>query len=202
MQNINDIITNGQEGRQIQISEKTRCLGPESGKSIGELTPKAIARFWSKVEKLEPHQCWEWNSSKDKGYGVTRVNGAMRKSHRLAWIIRNGSIPDGMCVCHSCDNPSCCNHGHLFLGSNQDNVRDMFSKGREARGDRHGSVTHPESRLRGECSHFSRLSEVEVVKIIQRLESGERRPILAREYGVTRHTIGSIHRKETWKHLQ
>lgn len=93
-------------------------------------------RFWAKIDKRGPDECWEWlGSRKDKGYGqVQRTDESGRKvlsSHRLAWEIANGPIPTGLFVCHHCDNPPCCNPAHLWLGTCRDNIHDMHAKGRQ-----------------------------------------------------------------------
>jgi hypothetical protein len=129
------------------------------------------ARFWAKVNKdgpTMPHMespCWVWTAFKNQGkYGMVGVGGRkVRLAHRVSWILSNGPIPHdgsahGICVLHRCDNPSCVNPSHLFLGTNADNVRDKTSKGRNnaPQGDRHGSRTKPERLSRGN-SHYSRL---------------------------------------------
>ena len=88
-----------------------------------------MERFWAKVDKSG--DCWLWTASKTKeGYGYFRFDGAMRKAHRMSWLLTNGEIPEGMLVCHTCDNPSCVNPKHLWLGTNRDNMDDMNAKGR------------------------------------------------------------------------
>ena len=75
--------------------------------------------------------CIEFTGCKDNGgYGLKRKQGKLYKAHRLAWIEAFGDIPEGMLVCHHCDNRSCVNLDHLFLGTNSDNMKDMYSKGR------------------------------------------------------------------------
>ena len=90
-----------------------------------------MKRFWDKVDKTG--ECWIWTAyTKTDGYGQFKFDGKMRGAHRMAWLLTNGEIPDGMLVCHTCDNPSCVNPNHLFLGTNQDNADDKMNKGRHA----------------------------------------------------------------------
>jgi hypothetical protein len=78
--------------------------------------------------------CWEWQRSKnEKGYGMINYGGMIWKAHRLSYIFFVGEINNGLFVCHKCDNPSCVNPDHLFLGTNLDNMRDLVSKRRHFR---------------------------------------------------------------------
>lgn len=88
-------------------------------------------RFWSKVNITDLLSCWEWTGFKNKGYGQLEFRGKTQRAHRVVWMLIYGEIPDGLCVLHHCDNPSCCNPAHLFLGTMLDNNRDMIKKGRQ-----------------------------------------------------------------------
>ena len=90
-------------------------------------------RFWSKVDKTSSvYGCWLWSGRKDKRrlWEKTVQGVESRKRHRIAWIISYGEIPAGMVICHRCDNRACVKLDHLFIGTPQDNVKDMLAKGR------------------------------------------------------------------------
>jgi predicted XRE-type DNA-binding protein len=94
-------------------------------------------RFWSKVDQSGGKDgCWDWMASHlPQGYGVLGVNGKSLRSNRVAWELTYGDIPAGLCVCHHCDNPACCNPKHLFLGTMGDNMKDKIRKGRQTKGE-------------------------------------------------------------------
>lgn len=89
-------------------------------------------RFESKLRPVG--DCLEWQGCLNHGYGQMGVDGVTVLAHRYAWARVNGPIPDGLFVCHKCDNPPCCNVDHLFLGTHQDNMDDMVAKGRQRNG--------------------------------------------------------------------
>lgn len=92
-------------------------------------------RFWVKVRKSDG--CWEWTAaSKQGGYGKIAVGRRLMLAHRVSWELANGPIPDGLLVCHTCDNPPCVRPDHLFLGTQTDNMRDAVRKNRGIGGPR------------------------------------------------------------------
>lgn len=99
----------------------------------GQSASPLAERFWAKVDRSSDG-CWEWTGGRfDEGYGTIRVAGRSLKTHRVAWELVQGAIPEGLCVCHRCDNPPCCRPDHLFLGTREENNRDRDEKGRGAR---------------------------------------------------------------------
>lgn len=145
-------------------------------------------RFWSKVNKdgsipaHMPHlsKCWEWIAGRQtQGYGNFELNGSCR-AHRIAWELTYGGIPDGLWVLHKCDNPSCVNPEHLFLGTRQDNIDDMYAKGREAN-------------LRGEKNGRCKLTDSQVIEIKElyvSTKTSQRK--LAKKYGMSKTQIARI----------
>lgn len=90
-------------------------------------------RFWSKVEKAGPDDCWIWKANRHRqGYGFFKLKGGLnRLAHRIAFSLEHGiELNPKQKILHSCDNPPCCNPKHLSLGTQKDNVQDMVNKGR------------------------------------------------------------------------
>lgn len=156
------------------------------------LHPPAVA--FAMRHMPEPNSgCWLWTGSyMQQGYGVFYSKWTGEKvatlAHRASWELHSGAIPEGMCVCHRCDNPACVNPDHLFLGTNQDNVDDKVKKGRQ-------------SRLPGERNPKAKLTEGEVSSIRLSLAAGADTVDLALRYGVTLGTIHHIAKRLTWKHV-
>lgn len=129
--------------------------------------------------------CWEWQASiGSHGYGQLTHLQQKYTAHRLSWEIHRGPIPDGLCVLHRCDNRSCVNPDHLFLGTKADNLQDMTDKGRRAVGSKHGSC---------------KLTEEQVKEI----RAGDALPaqVIADAYGISRSLVYLIRNKKRWSHV-
>jgi hypothetical protein len=171
------------------------------------MTKRPLAeRFWEKVDRSAgPGACWPWRARVDQdGYGHFTVSSARRSAgaHRVAYELCVGEIPDGMCVCHACDNPACCNPAHLFVGTNVDNVTDRQTKGRSASGDANGARAHPERVRRGEDINTAKLTcdNVREIRSAYYL-SHDTLVKLAQAYGITHQNVSGIVRGEKWRHV-
>lgn len=160
------------------------------------LKRRFLAIGWNEVIRVPSlGLCWEWRGSKNKrrqnsgqiSYG-RRSEHKVLKTYRVAYELWIGPIPEGQCVCHRCDNPSCVNPQHLFLGTVADNNQDKAAKGR---------AVYPV--LPGELSPSAKLTLDEVRSIRHALENGERGADLARQYGVTKSAISSIKYRKVWR---
>lgn len=92
-----------------------------------------ISRYWAKVDVAGEDECWIWNSKSKHPFGYGRMTagrGVNLKAHQIGWALENGPIPDGMNILHGCDNPSCSNPKHLFIGTQMLNMHDKIAKGR------------------------------------------------------------------------
>lgn len=169
-------------------------------------------RFWAKVNKngpVQPHcpelgPCWEWTAHRDNnGYGIISSQGGAKLllAHRVGYEIQCGSIPAGMDVLHRCDNPPCIRGEHLFRGTQADNNRDMFAKGRGAKGPTHHSKLRPETVRRGERATFAKLTEQQVREIRTRYAATRALTALAIEYGIAKRNILKVVNRQTWKHV-
>lgn len=155
-----------------------------------------MERFWDKVLIIPFSECWEWTGSRNKeGYGHFRIANKVVKAHRVSFELKNGPIPKYSLICHKCDNPSCVNPCHLFLGTHKDNKMDCVSKNRHYK---YGKPPHVPGEKCGQ--HF--LKEKQVIAIRKEYRNGYGEMTrLAIKYGVTRGSIYRIITRKNWKHI-
>lgn len=202
----------GLENTLRELQEKYRVLyeRKEAPKiPLGRREPRpAEDRFWPNVRKYKSG-CWLYNGGKAKnGYGMfkatSKSGGKIFYAHRFSYELHIGAIPDGMCVCHTCDVRNCVNPEHLWLGTNYDNQQDKIKKGRQnyAYGEKSGSRTCPESVPRGEKHSLAKLNRNAVLYIrkLSKLKkvSGS---LICESFGISRATLYAILRGRVWKHV-
>lgn len=184
-----------------------------------KFSDKQIERFWNGVDRMGDDDCWDWTGHRSpSGYGRITIDYKGYRTNRLAWMVTNGPIPDGLFACHKCDNPACCNPKHLFLGTHDDNMRDMAEKGRSALGDRNGSRLYPERLARGDKNFYRMFPECalqgeksplavlddQTVRLIRFVygNGGYTLTGLGKIFGVSFSTIHLIIKNKRWGHLQ
>lgn len=170
-----------------------------------KLSEKDLERFWSRIEKT-PGGCWGWIYPGTKGvcglskfYGRRAGFGVGRKRHnaaRIMWELSFGPIPDGLFVCHKCDNPDCVKPEHLFLGTNSDNAKDAVAKGRWGAGRPQPSyrkqVQARLARTREQTNRVGLLSPLPI-RILNELDKGKlSQSDIARKIGVTRQRVSQV----------
>jgi hypothetical protein len=145
--------------------------------------------FWSKVQ-IGP-DCWIWiGFTNRQGYGYLAKGGTERGNyyaHRVSWEIHFGLVPHGMLVLHHCDNPSCVNPAHLWLGTNHDNVRDRDKKSRGALPDNKGESNGQHKLIASN------------IPVIRSLDLSQR--AIGKIYGITQPTVSEIRSRKLWAHV-
>ena len=149
---------------------------PRNGQRWAPLPMPSVDELLSNTTRDSETGCMTWNGARANkcGYGVLHRRPKQYMLHRLVWELLNGPIPDGMRVCHKCDNRPCCNPDHLFLGTQKDNIHDCITKGRFT-----------------QWNSSMRLSDSDIADIRSRIavETGR---VLAAEYGISPQHISNI----------
>ncbi len=150
--------------------------------------PPLDIRFWSKVSKGGPDVCWPWVAStrnKREGYGAFWYQGRHHPAPRIAYFLATSTLVTDLQICHRCDNPTCCNPGHLFVGSGKENNDDKVNKLRHAFGVRNGNAKVTE----------------EVVRRIRAVRPAHTLHEMAGMFDLDFTTISDICRRKSWKHV-
>lgn len=157
-----------------------------------ELTPKDIARFWSKVEKRKGRGCWPWLAYlNNKGYGMFPWRSKRLLASRVSLSLKlKRPLEAGECALHRCDNPACVRPSHLFVGTQADNLKDMRDKGRQGKAYNGGSA-NPNCKITEED-----------VREIRRLHGTMPQKDIAATFGLTASMIHKIVNRKTWKSVQ
>jgi predicted XRE-type DNA-binding protein len=149
-------------------------------------------RFWSNVNITDLFECWNWiGDINNLGYGRLSFKGQRTKAHRLSYTLNIGPILGNLFVCHKCNNPSCVNPSHLYLGTSQDNMTDKVKANRQS----HASSP-------GEKNGMSVLTESQVIEIIGLLKTANMtQKEIAKKYSTGRSAISHINLNNTWTYL-
>lgn len=177
------------ETASVLVARNAASHHQQKGTSVmatSDYTSNELKRFWSKVDMSGGDDvCWHWIANHDhRGYGRIRWCGLTTLAHRISYELAYGEFTPELCVCHHCDNPSCVNPRHLFLGTRKVNNQDMIRKKRQAK---------------GEALPQHKLTKHEVVEIRQRYAVGTvSYKELAAEYGVSLSNIAQIITRKIW----
>jgi predicted transcriptional regulator len=157
-------------------------------KSEKEIQQRYIAKFNKKISKTDT--CWLWKGYIDNlGYGRIHIYGKTEKAHRASFIFFKKKKIDGLCVLHKCDNRSCVNPKHLFLGTQLDNIKDMVNKKRN-------------NTAKGEANYSATINSNDAIKIKTLLKSGMSCTEIAKFLNVKRSTVYLIKYNKSWNHIK
>lgn len=139
--------------------------------------------------------CWDWMGTRHKNYGTMHFLGLTVFAHRFSYEHHIGPIPDGLRICHHCDNPPCTNPLHLFAGTAKDNTQDCIKKGRFV-------IPIDSCKVRGSDSPKAKLNEEQVIQIKKMIRDGIGNRTIAKQFNVHHGTISAIRVGKNWRHIE
>lgn len=167
------------DGCNSKVEARRMCVKHYTRKRRnGDATTPSLMGIFNSKYMPEPNSgCWIWlGTIKNSGYGIIQYKKNRKRAHRLSFELHNGTIPNGLHVLHRCDNPTCVNPDHLFLGNHTDNMKDMVRKNR----------------------FFSKLNRKKVASIKKDKRAA---PVIAEAHGVSIGSIRNIKQNKTWRHI-
>jgi hypothetical protein len=186
----NDIGSYSKENVKIGLFEQnaSELKNRKTGKNYAKTTLPPLKRLYSKVIIDSKTKCHIWTGNTNAGYGQTSFLGKKIGTHRLSYILQKGNIPQGMIICHVCDNPSCVNPAHLFLGTAKTNAEDKVAKNRQIKNTWSKGENHP-------CA---KLNESNIIEI---RNSNFNNLELSQKFNVTKSTISKIKNFRIWRNI-
>ena len=158
-------------------------------------------RLFAKLSVKGEDECWEWTANKlGGGYGVFYLQGKTYYVHRLSYLLYRGEIPEGMLVCHTCDNPACANPKHLFLGTIRDNMADKIRKNRQAKGVTHAMFGNGHLMI-GENNPTAKLTDDQVRQIFNLKEQRLTQHEIGRRFGIRQATVSGLLHGKRYPHI-
>jgi hypothetical protein len=167
------------------------------------LAHQQAERFWSKVARGRPDECWLWEAGRcTDGYGKFAITAPPKhapkqkhvRAHRLSYELQFGAVPAALVIRHKCDNPLCVNPSHLTTGTQAENIRDAIERGRFF-------TPRVIPRRRGSAHPHAVINEAVVVQIRALKDQGMGPAEIARVLGVSANIAGSVGGRKTWRHV-
>lgn len=208
-QSLQNSLQGNQRGKGYKHTDESRARMSVSrqGKNRGgyrkrEISPDEITvKFLKQLQRGTEDQCWEWQGTRNnKGYGGFKIrelnedqtsNWVWVGTHRFAYELWTGKIPEGRLVLHHCDNPPCCNPKHLWLGDYADNLKDAETKGRKEPLKPMPGITNPEA--------FLTENEVRAIRLSAARKTQQE---IAAFFGISQSHVSAIIHRRSWAHIE
>lgn len=172
-------------------------------KRIPQLTPKEIALFYSKINRIPTEKgCHLWTGGfNHSGYAVFYINRERFRASRIQWMLTHGEDPFPWLIRHTCDVEACVREEHVIRGSDQENMADAVERKTMASGECNGSNTRPDRRTIGIDQKNSKLNEERVIEARFRFKAGETGVAIANDLGVSQSLLNMVIKGQRWKHV-